>query len=184
MLWTIIITMNPGSPLLIHFSKEKNKIAHTFHFASYLLGTCVKSIHDVVWRIKTILARRSRGSRVGRALGDDPLRSADGPLFLTMKIAATDVEPTARTGAEWRIISNTVRRLCKWVCWLLAGCAAACVAWFIPLNGLMIYPIACRGNIGVGGNLHLFHLSTVQTCESAGVCIIFSSLGVEANTLM
>lgn len=40
---------------------------------------------------KPILANRSRASCVGRALADDLLRSATGPLFQTIKITDIDV---------------------------------------------------------------------------------------------
>lgn len=131
----------------------------------------------MVWRNKIILARRSCVSRLGRPLGDDPLRSDEGPLFQRIKIVATDVEPTTQTSDGWRNISKTVRRLCKLVCRLLAGCTAACVTWFIPLNGLTVYPIARRGSFElstsvplVGEVFYTFSIcSAVGTCESAGV---------------
>lgn len=41
--------------------------------------------------LKQILADRSCASCVGRALGDDMLRSATGPLFQTINITDIDV---------------------------------------------------------------------------------------------
>lgn len=52
----------------------------------------VQSIHDMVCRIKTILANRSPVSHVRQDLGDGPLKSTEGPLFQMIKIAVIDVD--------------------------------------------------------------------------------------------
>lgn len=42
--------------------------------------------------LKTILAIHSRTSLMGRALGDDQLKSAKGPLLQTIEMAVADVD--------------------------------------------------------------------------------------------
>lgn len=93
----------------------------------------VSSIHNVVCRIKTILANHSRGFHVGQALGHDALGSAEGLLIQTINMCHW-CGPTAQTSAGWRTTAkprivihrrtnSTARHLCGLVCWLQTVCA-------------------------------------------------------------
>lgn len=69
--------------------RTPNSLCKCICFAN---GSGVDSLNDVVCRIKTILAIHSCAFLVGRALGDDQSKSAEGPLLQTIKMAVTDVD--------------------------------------------------------------------------------------------
>lgn len=69
---------------VVRYSQAHNPLCFTS-------ASGVESIHDVVCRTETILANRSHISRVGWALGHEPLRNAEGPLFQAVRIAVVVV---------------------------------------------------------------------------------------------
>lgn len=69
---------------VVRYSQAHNPLCFTS-------GSGVESIHDVVRRIETILANHGCESRVGWALGHEPLRNAEEPLFQTVRMAVVVV---------------------------------------------------------------------------------------------
>lgn len=59
-----------------------------WHSHMFTYGSDVVTTPEVLCRIKKILANHRRVSPVGWTLGDDPLKSVDGQLFHTIRIAA------------------------------------------------------------------------------------------------
>lgn len=125
----------PNGPVSVpRHCQTHNLLRNCIHFA---YGSGVKSI---LCRNNTILANRSRVSRVEWALGHNILRSA--PSFIQNCFHWCGL--TARTNAVLGTMTNPTpttnsssRHLCGLVCCFQAGCRGACVTCSVPLINCM-----------------------------------------------
>lgn len=105
--------------------------------------------YDMVCRIKIIRTHRSPVSRVGRASRNYFLRSAEGPLSQTMKVAVFDVDwlldavqGMAKTENSYSPVYRLHRIFAGWFADSGLVCRAA--VWQISSLWFSVYSIACR----------------------------------------